>query len=123
MEEFSVSAFQWRYDIFIFLSFFQLTQKLTSVSSHARIETISRDVRDLDKARESQYFAHEDYEALKRLAKKARTSADEKDPTEAKRRSEHEKQELRKAVGPHLSDGDLSKILAWFHKSGTGTRA
>jgi len=36
---------------------------------------------------------------------------------------EHEKQELRKAVGPHLSDGDLSKILAWFHKSGTGTRA
>ena len=89
-------------------------------------ETISRDMRRKDMAEESRYFAHEDYELLKDQARKAKRSADEVNPEKGKKLREKEKergrQELKKLV-PSLRDGDLTKILDWLHKDGTGARA
>ena len=57
-------------------------------------ETISRDMRRKDMAEESRYFAHEDYELLKDLARKAKRSADEVNPEKGKKLREKEKTPL-----------------------------
>ena len=66
-------------------------------------------MRRKDMAEESRYFAHEDYELLKDLARKAKRSADEVNPEKGKKLREKEKergrQELKKLV-PSLRDGD-----------------
>ena len=85
-------------------------------------ETISRDMRRKDVAEETRYFAHEDYELLRKLARKAKRSADEVNPEHGQKLRETERRELAKLV-PSLRDGDLTKILNWLHKDGTGTRA
>jgi hypothetical protein len=85
-------------------------------------ETISRDMRRKDLAEETRYFAHEDYELLRKLARKAKRSADEVNPEHGQKLRETERRELAKLV-PSLRDGDLTKILNWLHKDGTGTRA
>lgn len=85
-------------------------------------ETISRDMRRKDSAEETRYFAHEDYELLRKLARKAKRSADEVNPEQRQKLRETERRELAKLV-PSLRDGDLTKILNWLHKDGTGTRA
>jgi hypothetical protein len=85
-------------------------------------ETISRDMRRKDLAEETKYFAHEDYELLRKLARKAKRSADEVNPEHGQKLRETERRELAKLV-PSLRDGDLTKILNWLHKDGTGTRA
>mgnify|MGYP004064058247 FL=1 len=85
-------------------------------------ETISRDMRRKDVAEETRYFAHEDYELLRKLARKAKHSADEVNPEHGQKLRETERRELAKLV-PSLRDGDLTKILNWLHKDGTGTRA
>jgi len=43
-------------------------------------------------AEESRYFAHEDYELLKDLARKAKRSADEVNPEKGKKLREKEKE-------------------------------
>ena len=58
-------------------------------------ETISRDMRRKDMAEESRYFAHEDYELLKDLARKAMRSADEVNPEKGKKLREKEKERAR----------------------------
>ena len=85
-------------------------------------ETISRDMRRKDLAEETRHFAHEDYELLRKLARKAKRSADEVILNTGKRLRETERRELAKLV-PSLRYGDLTKILNWLHKDGTGTRA
>ena len=85
-------------------------------------ETISRDMRTKDLAEETRYFAHEDYELLRKLARKAKRSADEVNPEHGQKLRETERRELAELV-PSLRDGDLTKILNWLHKDGTGTRA
>ncbi len=58
-------------------------------------ETISRDMRRKDMAEESRYFAHEDYELLKDLARKAKRSADEVNPEKGKKLSRERKRERK----------------------------
>ena len=79
-------------------------------------------MRRKDLAEETKYFAHEDYALLRKLARKAKRSADEANPERGQKLRETEKRELKKVV-PSLNDGDLTKILDWLHKDGTGTRA
>tara|TARA_Y100000739_G_C20600718_1_gene462811 strand:- start:378 stop:617 length:240 start_codon:yes stop_codon:yes gene_type:complete len=79
-------------------------------------------MRTKDLAEETRYFAHEDYELLRKLARKAKLSADEVNPEHGQKLRETERRELAKLV-PSLRDGDLTKILNWLHKDGTGTRA
>lgn len=79
-------------------------------------------MRRKDSAEETRYFAHEDYELLRKLARKAKRSADEVNPEQRQKLRETERRELAKLV-PSLRDGDLTKILNWLHKDGTGTRA
>ena len=75
-----------------------------------------------DLAEETRYFAHEDYELLRKLARKAKRSADEVNPEHGQKFRETERRELAKLV-PSLRDGDLTKVLNWLYKDGTGTRA
>ena len=79
-------------------------------------------MRRKDLAEETRYFAHEDYELLRKLARKAKRSADEVNPEHGQKLRETERRELAKLV-PSLRDGDLTKVLNWLHKDGTGTRA
>ena len=79
-------------------------------------------MRRKDLAEETRYFAHEDYELLRKLARKAKRSADEVNPEHGQKLRETERRELAKLV-PSFRDGDLTKILNWLHKDGTGTRA
>jgi hypothetical protein len=101
----------------------QKIQKYSPATTYERTgETIARDMRRKDLAEETRYFAHEDYELLRKLARKAKRSADEANPERGQKLRETEKRELKKLV-PSLGDGDLTKILDWLHKDGTGTRA
>jgi hypothetical protein len=100
----------------------QKIQKYSATTYERTGETIARDMRRKDLAEETRYFAHEDYALLRKLARKAKRSADEANPERGQKLRETEKRELKKLV-PSLGDGDLTKILDWLHKDGTGTRA
>ena len=74
-------------------------------------ETISRDMRRKDLAEETRYFAHEDYELLRKLARKAKRSADEVNPEHGQKLRETERRERERGARSSLLFVTATKVI------------